>query len=201
MIVAGLTGSIGMGKSAVARMLREREIPVHDADAEVHALLSPGGAAVLPVAEKFPGVFADGRIDRAALGRIVFADTGKRRALEAILHPLVRAASDAFVREARARGEKLAVLDIPLLFETGGEDRVDAIICVRAPPEVQRERVLARPGMTEEKFTRIKASQMPDEEKTKRADYVIDTGGTMRETRVRVEEVLAALLQHASSQT
>jgi dephospho-CoA kinase len=193
MIVLGLTGSVGMGKSAVAQILRTLGIPVHDADAAVHALLGPGGEAVADVTRLFPTTRAGDRIDRAALGRIVFGDPAKMKALENILHPLVRARSDAFVADMRAEGHALCVLDIPLLFETGGESRVDRIAVVTAPPDAQRARVLARPGMTEERFTAILNSQLPDTEKQKRAHHVIANDGDLDDLKANVERLVAEL--------
>lgn len=198
MIVIGLTGSVGMGKSTVAHMFREKGIPVHDADAAVHELLAAGGRAVEPVGRLFPGSLAKdaaGRdfIDRQVLGRIVFADRKKKKELEDILHPLVRAGSDSFKAEMEKRGHALCVLDIPLLFETNGEGRVDVTVCVSAPPDIQRTRVLARPGMTAEKFERIVAGQMPDAEKRKRADYIIENGGDLGDTRAQLDRIIAAL--------
>jgi dephospho-CoA kinase len=193
-IVLGLTGSIGMGKSLVAGIFRDLGVPVHDADAAVHALLAPGGAAVDAVAGLFPGVLKGGGIDRAALGRVVFADPAGMERLEEVLHPLVRAASDAFVAERKARRVPLCVLDIPLLFETKGETRVDRVAVVTAPPDVQRERALARPGMTAEKFERILARQTPDAEKRRRAHHIIDNGGAIDDTVRQVENLVRALM-------
>ena len=176
MIVLGLTGSMGMGKSTAAAMLRRLGVPVHDADAEVHRLLGPGGAAVKAVAREFPAALAGDRIDRRILGRLVFDDVPALRRLEAILHPLVRQAERRFLAECRRRHEAVAVLDIPLLFETGGELRCDGVIVVSAPPAVQRQRVLRRPGMTAERFASVLDRQMPDGEKRRRADWVVPTG-------------------------
>ena len=177
MIVLGLTGSVGMGKSTAAAMFRRLGVPVHDSDATVHRLLAPGGAAVKKVAAAFPETLgADGGIDRAALGRRVFADAAALKRLERILHPLVRRGQDRFLKQARARREKLVVLDIPLLFETGGDKRCDLIVVVSAPAAVQRARVMARPGMTEPRFRAILAKQMPDAEKRRRADIVVPSG-------------------------
>ncbi|MGD1880411.1 MAG: dephospho-CoA kinase [Kiloniellaceae bacterium] len=176
MLVIGLTGSIGMGKSTAAAMLRRLGLPVHDADAAVHRLMERGGAAVAAVAAAFPGVERDGRIDRGLLGAKVLGDDGAMKRLEAILHPLVRAEARRFLaKQARAR-RPLAVLDIPLLFETGGERLCDAVIVVSAPPFIQRARVLRRPGMTAAKFQAILARQLPDAEKRRRADFVVQTG-------------------------
>lgn len=196
MIVIGLTGSIGMGKSTVAEMLRDRGVPVHDADAAVHRLLGPGGGAVGIVGQEFPGVMLiDGEgvaeIDRAALGRIVFNERADRQRLEELLHPLVRAESNRFVAEHRRAGLAMVALDIPLLFETGGEKRVDVTVCVSANAREQESRVLARPGMTRDKFDRIVAGQMPDAEKRKRADYVLDTGQSLQETAEDLDRLLA----------
>ncbi len=195
MIVIGVTGSIGMGKSTVAGMLKEMGVPVHDSDASVHKLLGPDGAAVETVAQMFPEALATdagGRhfIDRQILGRSVFADRSKKKQLEDVLHPMVRAESDAFKEEMRQKGHKMVALDIPLLFETGGEKRVDVTICVSAPKDVQRERVLARPNMTSEKFDRIVAGQLPDAEKRKRADYVIETVGELDETKRQLQKII-----------
>jgi dephospho-CoA kinase len=181
MKIIGLTGSIGMGKSTAAAMLKDMGVPVHEADAAVHRLMQPGGAAVDAVGELYPPACAKNEkgavfIDRGVLGRAAFADDHLMQKLEAILHPLVRQEEKRFLDEARARGVKLAVLDIPLLFESGGETRVDEVWVVSAPPFVQRLRVMARPGMTPEKFAAILVKQMPDEEKRRRADVVIPTG-------------------------
>jgi len=176
MLVLGLTGSIGMGKSTAAAALRRLGLPVHDADAAVLRLMERGGAAVQAVAEAFPGVEADGAIDRGRLGAQVLGNDAAMKRLEAILHPLVRAEAHRFLAtQARAR-RPLAVLDIPLLFETGGDALCDAVIVVSAPPFIQRARVLRRPGMTEEKFQAILARQMPDAQKRRRADFVVQTG-------------------------
>ena len=176
MIVLGLTGSIGMGKTTAAGMLRRLGCPVHDSDAAVHALLGRGGAAVPAVAAAFPGTVRDGAVDRAALGARVFGDTEALRRLEAIIHPAVRASQARFLAACARRGVRIAVLDIPLLFESGAEVRVDAVAVVSAPRQVQRARVMARPGMTEAKFRSILARQMPDAEKRRRADFVVPTG-------------------------
>lgn len=198
MIVLGITGSIGMGKSTVCNMLRDRGIPVHDADAAVHRLLGPGGGAVGLVGQAFPDVLrideqGVAQIDRAALGRIVFADAALRKKLEDILHPVVRQQSDRFVADHRRQGSEMIALDIPLLFETGGEARVDVTICVSADAELQEARVMARPGMTREKFERILAGQMPDAEKRKRADIVLRTDTTHAETEAELDRLLAEI--------
>ncbi len=176
MFVLGLTGSIGMGKSTAANMFRTMGVPVHDSDASVHALLANDRKVRDAICARFPGVVSDAGVDRQALGKAVFGDPAARRDLENILHPRVRAAADAFLRRHRRLGVPLAVLDIPLLYETGGEERVDAVVVVSAPAFLQRRRVMARPGMDEARFAGILASQMPDREKRRRADFVVETG-------------------------
>lgn len=193
MLVLGLTGSIGMGKTTAAGMLRRLGLPLHDADAAVHRLLGPGGAAVAEIAAAFPGVERDGAIDRKALGDRVFGNPAALAALEAILHPRVRRAALAFLRRQARRGVPLAVLDIPLLFETGGEALCDAVVLVSAPARVQAARVLSRPGMTAEKFAAVKAQQMPDAEKRRRADFVVPTGLGRRETLRRLTGIVRLL--------
>jgi dephospho-CoA kinase len=190
MIVLGLTGSIGMGKSEAARMLREIGISVFDADAIVHGLLGPGGAAVAAVDEAFPGTVRDGAVNRQALGERVFADMRALRRLEAILHPLVRAAEREFLRAARERGETRVVLEIPLLFETGAEERCDATIVLSAPAAVQEERVLARPGMTRERLAAIRARQLADMEKQRRADFTVSTATSREATLQKLAEIV-----------
>lgn len=189
MIVLGLTGSIGTGKSTTAAMFRDLDIPVHDADAIVHDLYR--GEAVQPVAARFPGALKDGVIDRKALSGLLAEAPDGFRDLEAIIHPLVRAREAAFLAKEREKGVPLVVLDIPLLYETGGEARVDKVVVVTCDPETQRARVLARPGMTEEKFQLILSRQMPDAEKRRRADFIIDTGQGLEAARKQVEEVIA----------
>ena len=192
-LVLGLTGSIGMGKTTAGRLLRRLGVPVHEADAAVHALLGPGGAAVAAVAAAFPGVRRDGAIDRAKLGARVFGDAAALRRLEAILHPAARAAAQRFLRrQARAR-QPLAVLDIPLLFETGGERLCDAVAVVTAPPAVQRARVLRRPGMTPARWQAVQARQMPDAEKRRCADFVVQTGLDRRHTLRQLAAVVRLL--------
>ncbi len=176
MIVLGLTGSIGMGKSTAANVLRRMRVPVHDADRAVHRLLGPGGVAVAAVARAFPEVVRGGAVDRRALGRRVFDDARALARLEAILHPLVRREEERFLKRAAARRAPLAVLDIPLLFETGAERRCDATVLVTAPRFVQMARVLSRRGMTQERLETIRRRQMPDAEKRRRADFVVPTG-------------------------
>ncbi|MGQ2905320.1 MAG: dephospho-CoA kinase [Neoaquamicrobium sediminum] len=191
MIVLGLTGSIGMGKSTTARMFRDAGVPVHDSDETVHRLYA-GKAAEL-IEKRFPGVVHEGVVDREKLAKAVLGQPDALQDLERIVHPLVRADADAFLERHRQEGARLALLDIPLLFETGGEDRVDRIVVVTAPAEVQRERVLARPGMTEEKFKAILSRQVPDAEKRRRADYIIDTGQGMDAARRRVADIVDEL--------
>lgn len=187
----GLTGSIGMGKSTTAGLFRELGVPVHDADAAVHALYGEEGVA--PVEAAFPGVTQGGRVDRTLLGARVLGDDAAMKRLEAIVHPLVRAREIAFLQRAAASGADVAVLDIPLLYETGAEGRVDAVLVVTAPESVQRARVLARPGMTEDKFAAILSRQLPDSEKRRRADHVIDTGHGLAHARAEVAALLARL--------
>lgn len=191
MIILGLTGSIGMGKSTTAKMFADAGVPVSDADRMVHALYA--GAAVPHIEKAFPGTVSDGVVDRDKLAATVLGDPARLRELEAIVHPLVRAETDAFVERHRQAGAPLIVLDIPLLFETGGKDRVDRILVVTAPADVQRERVLSRPGMTEEKFEAILAKQVPDAEKRRRADFVIDTSRGMDAAREDVLRIIAEL--------
>ncbi|ESW88928.1 dephospho-CoA kinase [Mesorhizobium sp. M1005] len=192
MIVLGLTGSIGMGKSTTAKMFAEAGVPVHDSDEAVHRLYAGKAAPLVEAA--FPGTTRSGAVDRAALAERVLGDAPALKRLEAIIHPLVRADADAFLAEHRAAGAPLAVLDIPLLFETGGRDRVDKVVVVTAPPEVQRARVLARPGMNEEKLASILARQVPDAEKRRRADFVIDTGQGFDAARAAVKAIIAELV-------
>ena len=176
MVILGLTGSIGMGKTTAAGMLRLLRIPVFDADACVHRLLGPGGAAAEAVARAFPDCTVDGVPDRQKLGQRVFNDKAALVRLEAILHPLTAKERAHFLRRQRRAGAPVVVLDIPLLFETGGERYCDAVIVVTAPPFVQRQRVLKRPGMTAQRFAAILARQVPDREKVARADFVVATG-------------------------
>lgn len=197
MIVIGLTGSIGMGKTTVAQMFAEEGAPSFDSDAAVHALYARGGAAVAPVESAFPGVVKDGAVDRMALSARVIGDPESLRRLESIVHPLVRQAQAEFLQRHREAGAKCVVLDIPLLFESGGGQLVDKVVVVSAPAEVQRARVLARPGMTEEKFESILTRQTPDAEKRARADFVIDTGGSFEATRAQVRAVLDALSEQS----
>jgi len=197
LIVLGLTGSIGMGKSTTARMFAEAGVPVHDSDEAVHRLYAGKAAPLIEAA--FPGVIVDGVVDRARLAVQVLGRPEALGKLEAIVHPLVRADADAFLATHRAAGEPLAVLDIPLLFETGGRDRVDKVVVVSAAPDIQRERVLARPGMTPEKFEAILARQMPDAEKRRLADFVIDTGRGFDSARAAVTAIAADLSKAGSA--
>jgi dephospho-CoA kinase len=192
MIVLGLTGSIGMGKSTTAKMFAEAGVPVHDSDETVHRLYA--GAAAPLVEAAFPGTTSGGVVDRAKLGARALGDAAALKQLEAIIHPLVRADADAFLAKHRNAGESIAVLDIPLLFETGGRGRVDKVVVVTAPAEVQRQRVLARPGMTEEKLAAILAKQVPDEEKRRLADFIIDTGQGLDAARAAVDAIIAELI-------
>ncbi|MCR6629471.1 MAG: dephospho-CoA kinase [Magnetospirillum sp.] len=176
MKILGLTGSIGMGKSTAAAMLRRLGVPVHDADATVHRLLGKGGAAVAAIGQAFPGVVEDGAVNRQELGRRVFGQPAELRRLEAILHPLVRRAETEFLKRQRRRRTPLVVLDIPLLFETGGQRRCDRVAVVSCPTFLQAQRVLGRPGMSPARLAAIRAQQMPDHEKRRRADFVLPTG-------------------------
>ena len=198
MFVLGLTGSLGMGKSTAARFFAEAGVPVHDADAVVHRLYE--GEAVAAIEAAFPGTTGDGKVDRTRLAARVLGDAAALKRLEAIVHPLVRKAEQQLLEEARARSEPVAVLDIPLLFETGGDRRVDAVVVVTAPPEVQRARVLERPGMTMEKLDSILAKQIPDEEKRRRADFVVDTSQGFEAARAQVRAILAAVAKMSKPQ-
>jgi dephospho-CoA kinase len=191
MFILGLTGSVGMGKSVTARFFAEEGVPVHDADAVVHRLYE--GAAVAPIEADFPGTTADGKVDRGKLGARVIGNDAAMKRLEGIVHPLVQQDERRFLAEADKRGAEVVVLDIPLLYETGGDRRVDAVVVVSAPAEVQRERVLARPGMTEAKLEAILAKQMPDAQKRARADFVVDTSRGFDAAREQVRAILAAV--------
>jgi dephospho-CoA kinase len=193
-IILGLTGSIGMGKSAASKTLRRLGVPLFDADAVVHRLLAPGGAAVGPVETAFPGVRDEaGGIDRQRLGRRVFRDPPALRRLEGILHPMVRRAERRFVARARARRSPLVVLDIPLLFETGSVERCDFALVVSAPLRLQRERVMRRPGMSESRFADILRAQIPDREKRRRADFVVATALGRSVTFRRLKAIVRTL--------
>lgn len=191
MFVLGLTGSLGMGKSTTARFFAEEGVPVHDADAVVHRLYDGDAAAAIETA--FPGTTTAGKVDREKLAARVLGDSGALKRLEAIVHPLVQEAERRLLAEAEARGEEVAVLDIPLLFETGGEARVDAVVVASAPADVQRSRVLERPGMTVDKLDAILAKQMPDAEKRRRADFVVDTSRGFEAARAEVRAILDAV--------
>ena len=188
MILLGLTGSIGMGKSTAARLFAEEGVPVYDSDAAVHALYAPGGGAVEAVEAAFPGVVRDGAVDRALLSARIGGEAAAFARLEALVHPMVAQGRTAFLE--RARGMPVAVLDIPLLFETGGDALVDAVVVVSTTPEIQRERVMARPGMSAEKLEAILARQTPDAEKRARADFVIDSGLGVEAARDQIRRVL-----------
>ena len=193
MIVLGLTGSIGMGKSTAANTFRRLRIPVFDADAAVHRLQGRGGAAVRPIEAAFPGTTRDGRVDREALRARVLGDPAALTRLERIVHPLVRRAELAFLAAARRRGARIAVLDIPLLLETGGRRHVDEVIVVSAPAAVQRARVLGRKGMTPERLSAILARQMPDALKRKKADHVVRTGLSRHAAQRRIRQIVREL--------
>jgi dephospho-CoA kinase len=186
-----LTGSLGMGKSTAARFFAEAGVPVHDSDAAVHALYE--GEAVAVVEQAFPGSTVGGKVDRTKLAATVLNDSEAIARLEAIVHPLVSASTEKFLVETQARGAEVVVLDVPLLFEAGLECRCDAIVVVSAPPEVQRRRALERPGMTEEKFAAILAKQLPDPEKRRRADFVLDSSKDFEHARAQVRDILGAL--------
>jgi len=191
MIVIGLTGSIGMGKSTIAERFRQLGVPVCDADALVHKLYE--GEAVAPIEAAFPGTTSGGKVDRTKLGQAVLGDPRGLKKLESIVHPLVQAAEREFLREAAKQAARMSVLEIPLLFETGGDARVDVTVVVSAPAEIQRKRVLQRPGMTAAKLEAILARQMSDAEKRRRADFVVDTSGSIAESYAQVDAIVAAL--------
>lgn len=186
-----LTGSLGMGKSTTARFFAEAGVPVHDSDAAVHALYE--GEAVSAIAQAFPDSTVDGKVDRAKLAAMVLDDAAALARLEAIVHPLVQSSTEAFLAEAQARSAPVVVLDIPLLFETGADCRCDAVVVVSAPVEVQRARAFERPGMTEEKFAALSARQMPDAEKRRRADFVVDSSKDYAHARTQVRDILRAV--------
>jgi dephospho-CoA kinase len=191
MLIVGLTGSIGMGKSTVAARFRSHGIAVCDADAEVHKLYE--GAAVPAIEAAFPGTTDAGKVDRQRLAKVLIASPEGFKHLEAIVHPLVLAAERAFLHAEVAKTSAMAVLEIPLLLETGGEARVDVVVVVSAPADQQRERVMRRPNMTPEKLEQVLARQMPDAEKRARADFVVDTGGTLAETDAQVDNIIESL--------
>ncbi|WP_415288675.1 dephospho-CoA kinase [Brevundimonas sp. S1H14] len=194
MIILGLTGSIGMGKSTTAKMFAEEGAVVWDADAAVHRLYGTGGAAVAPLEQSFPGVIVDGVVDRGRLAEVLGRDETAFQRLEAIVHPLVAMDRAQALKAAEAQGSSFAVVDIPLLFETGGDAAVDAVVVVTAEPEVQARRVLARPGMTRERFDGILSRQTPDAEKRARADFLIDTGQGLEAARDQVRRIVGTVL-------
>jgi len=194
----GLTGSIGMGKSETAKLFARLGVPVYDADAMVHALYDKSGAAVEPIGRAFPGTVRHGKVDREALAVRLAGDEAAFRKLESIVHPLVRAAQREFLGAAEKRGEELVVLDIPLLFETGGEKNMDAVVVVSAPACVQRARVLSRPGMTEEKLAAIEARQAPDVDKRAHADFVVETDKGLEHAFETVKQIVAELRGRAA---
>ncbi len=198
--LVGLTGSIGMGKSETARMFAKLGVPIYDADAAVHALYEPGGAAVAKIAEAFPGCVMNGRVDRVKLASQLSGDKDALARLEAIVHPLVASDQRAFIDEAMAKGAQLVVLDIPLLFETGGEARMDAVVVVSAPQDVQRARVLARDGMTPDRLEGILARQMPDAEKRAKAHFVVETDKGLDHAFAQVKKIVAELNQRRAKQ-
>jgi dephospho-CoA kinase len=189
MFILGLTGSLGMGKSTTAKFFADEGVPVHDADAVVHRLYE--GEAAAPIEAAFPGSTRGGKVDRAKLGERVLGDPAALKKLEAIVHPLVAAARERFLAEAARSGAEVAVLDIPLLYETGGEARCDAVVVVTAPAEMQRARVFERPGMSEEKLAALTAKQLPDAQKRARADFIVDSGQGFAAARQQVREILA----------
>jgi dephospho-CoA kinase len=191
MFILGLTGSLGMGKTTTAGFFAEAGVPVHDADAVVHQLYE--GEAAPAIEAAFPGTTVAGKVDRAKLAARVLDHPQALARLEAIVHPLVRAAEERFLAEARARGARVAVLDIPLLLETAGDQRVDAVVVVSAPPDTQRRRVLERPGMTPDKLDALLARQMADREKRRHADFVVDTSRGFEAARAQVKEILRAI--------
>ena len=193
MIVAGLTGSIGMGKSTASNMMRELGVPIHDSDATVHELMGKGGKAVPGIAALCPECHVDGAIDRTILGKYLFADPALKQAVEDILFPMVKQSAFDFIAARKSEGHALVVLDVPLLFEAGWDKMVDKVICVSAPPEVQKARVMARPGMTEERFAAVMNALMPDADKRAKSDYIIDTGIGMDDTRQQLKKLVAAL--------
>jgi len=187
-IVLCLTGSLGMGKTTAAKFFAEAGVPVHDSDAVVHALYE--GEAVPLIEAAFPGATSAGQVDRNKLSAMVLRDNAALARLEAIIHPLVTASRERFLAEAQARGARVAVVDIPLLFETAAQSRCDAVVVVSAPPEIQRQRALERPGMTEEKLAALLSKQMPDEEKRRRADFVVDSSQDFDRTRAQIRDIL-----------
>lgn len=195
MIVAGLTGSLAMGKTETAKMFAAHGIPVFDSDAEVHRLYAKGGEAVPFIGRAFPSAVSDGTVDRARLSALVTSDPQELAKLEALVHPLVEKARDRFLREARKNNGKLVILDVPLLFETGLDRKVDKVVVVTAPAEIQRQRALARNGMTKEKLDRIISRQLPDAEKRRRAHYIVDSSQGFPAAAAQVGRIVAELLR------
>jgi dephospho-CoA kinase len=199
MYLVGLTGSIGMGKSQTAKLFAEEGVPVYDADAAVHALYEKHGAAIGPIGALVPEAIVDGAVDRAILGRHVLKDDAKLKALEAIVHPLAGASQMQFLKNAKASGAPCAVLDIPLLYETGGDAFVDCVVVVSAPFEIQRARVLGRPGMSEERFNDILAKQIGDEDKRARADFIVDSSISVADAHAQVRAILDQITGRSGS--
>jgi dephospho-CoA kinase len=199
MIILGLTGSIGMGKSTTAKLFAEAGVPVYDADATVHRLYE--GEAVAAIEAAFPGSTVDGKVDRDRLSAQVVHDPAAMKRLEGIVHPMLGASRQKFLGEAEQSGAPVVVVDVPLLFETGGEKRVDAVVVVTTSPEVQRERILARDNMTGEKLDAILARQLPDAEKRKRADFVVDTSHGLDPVRARIRDILAEAVKMPQRRT
>ena len=199
MIVLGLTGSIGMGKSTTAQLFAEAGVPVYDADAAVHRLYEAEAGPAIEAA--FPGTTVDGKVDRNRLSAHVVHDPAAMKRLEEIVHPMLGASRQKFLRDAEQSGAPVAVVDVPLLFETGGEKRVDAVVVVTTTPEIQRERILARPNMTEEKLAAILVRQMPDTEKRKRAHFVVDTSHGLDPVRARIWDILAEAAKMSPGRT
>jgi len=193
MVIVGLTGSIGMGKSETAKMFRRLGIAVYDADAAVHAIYAPGGPAVAPIEAAFPGVTGSDGVNRELLAKQVLNDATALKKLESIVHPLVGLEQQKFLEQAAAENLEMIVIDVPLLYETGGQKRVDCVVLVSAPYELQQERVLARPGMSEEKFQSILAKQVPDAEKRAQADYIIDSSQGIEHAMAQVEALIPLL--------
>ncbi|MGN6311552.1 MAG: dephospho-CoA kinase [Xanthobacteraceae bacterium] len=193
MRILGLTGSIGMGKSTTAKIFEEAGVPVYDADATVHRLYESEAVAAIEAA--FPGTTVNGKVDRTLLSPRVVHDAEAMKRLESIVHPMLRAHHQKFLDDAETSGAPVAVVDVPLLYETGGESRVDAVVVVTTAPEVQRERILAREGMTPEKLDAILAKQLPDAEKRKRADFVVDTSHGLDPVRIRIREILEQVVK------
>jgi dephospho-CoA kinase len=196
MFILGLTGSLGMGKSTTAKLFAEEGVPVHDADASVHRLYEGEAAPLIEAA--FPGSTSGGKVDRTKLGQRVLGDDAAIKRLEAIVHPLVRQAEERFLADTARQGAKVAVLDIPLLYETGGEKRCDAVVVVSAPSQLQRARAFERPGMTDAKFQALLAKQLPDADKRARADFIVDSGHGVEQARTQVREILAQVAKMAN---